>query len=195
MVSAAILAGGKNSRMGGENKAFLQMEGRPIIQKTISVLTKIFADIIVVTNSPHSYTDYAEDVLIVRDKIKEVGPLGGMYTALTEARSEAVFFIACDMPFLHNEVIEEQVREFRKVEADAFIPRIGNCLEPLHGIYRTRIAAKLQTFLIRGKSFSIREFLETVPVSYWELEDTEVNRKYFININSPEELKEVRGTG
>ena len=54
-VNAIILAGGKNSRMGGENKAFLEIEGKPIIRRLIDTLRPLVNEIIIVTNDPEKY--------------------------------------------------------------------------------------------------------------------------------------------
>lgn len=190
-LSAAILAGGKNSRMGGEDKAFLRFEGQPLIQRTIAVLKPIFSEICIVTNSLQFYDQYTNDAIIIEDSIKEMGPLGGIYSALSQARNEAVFFVACDMPFLHIEFIEQQIREFEKIDVDAFVPRIGDRVEPLHGIYHRKISAKLLSFLRVSQKRSIREFLQEVKTEYWDLDDTAVNRKYFTNVNTPEELQKL----
>jgi molybdopterin-guanine dinucleotide biosynthesis protein A len=47
-MAASVLAGGKNSRMYGRNKAFIEMNGTPIIQRTIKLLAGIFEEIIIV---------------------------------------------------------------------------------------------------------------------------------------------------
>ncbi|MBI4739917.1 molybdenum cofactor guanylyltransferase, partial [Candidatus Woesearchaeota archaeon] len=101
-ISAAILAGGKNSRMSGENKAFIRIGQRPIIEVVIKILEGIFEEIILVTNSPEEYKAYEKRATVCRDIVKNTGPLGGIYSALSTAKEEAVFFVACDMPFLHN---------------------------------------------------------------------------------------------
>lgn len=190
-ISAAILAGGKNSRMGGKDKAFLRFKGYPLIERTISVLRPIFSEIFIVTNSPQSYDRYSNKTTIIEDGIKEIGPLGGIYTALSQTKKEAVFFVACDMPFLHNGFIERQVSEFVKKDADVFVPRVGDCIEPLHGIYRKRISERLLLFLQTSQRRSLREFLQTVKTAYWELADTAAHRKYFTNVNSRQEFMEI----
>lgn len=55
-VSAIILAGGKNSRMQGEDKAFLEIDGKPFIARIIGALKGLVVEIIVVTNNPERYT-------------------------------------------------------------------------------------------------------------------------------------------
>ena len=45
-IAGAILAGGRNTRMGGKNKAFLNMNGIPIIQIIVSLFKELFSEIV-----------------------------------------------------------------------------------------------------------------------------------------------------
>jgi molybdopterin-guanine dinucleotide biosynthesis protein A len=44
--------------------------------------------------------------IIRRDCIPKCGPLGGVYTALKTRKSDAVLFLACDMPLVSTELIQ-----------------------------------------------------------------------------------------
>jgi molybdopterin-guanine dinucleotide biosynthesis protein A len=50
-VSSAVLAGGQSRRMG-VNKAFLEVGGRPIIERLINRLSLVAQEIILVANTP-----------------------------------------------------------------------------------------------------------------------------------------------
>ena len=104
-IAGAILAGGKNSRMGGRDKSFIEIGGTSIIERTIRLFEGIFEEIILVTNSPYAYKDYAGRIIMIEDEIKDAGPLGGIHAALSKTSGKGVFFVACDMPFLHNDII------------------------------------------------------------------------------------------
>jgi molybdopterin-guanine dinucleotide biosynthesis protein A len=45
--------------------------------------------------------------VIRRDLVARCGPLGGIYTGLKTAKAEKVLFLACDMPFLTPEILQE----------------------------------------------------------------------------------------
>ncbi|MFH1504189.1 MAG: molybdenum cofactor guanylyltransferase [Candidatus Omnitrophota bacterium] len=186
-IACAILAGGKNSRMG-RDKAFLQVGGVPIIQRTLALLKGISEEVIIVTNSPRDYSLYKKDSLIVADIIKDAGPLGGIHSALSHTSKKSVFFIACDMPFLHNDIITRQFQLFNKTDCDAFIPRIGGFIEPLHAIYKSKLKNNLSLFIKKSDNYSIRRWLEAVNVSYFDLEGNADNKNIFKNINTPYDL-------
>ncbi|MCP4652715.1 MAG: molybdenum cofactor guanylyltransferase [Candidatus Omnitrophica bacterium] len=187
-ISAAILAGGKNKRMGGTNKAFIEVEGTPLIQRTLDVFEPLFEEIFIVTNSPKEYTDYQKDYQVITDKIKNIGPLGGIHSALLQTSKKGVFFVACDMPFLHNDIIKRQISQYDKLNSQALIAKIGNFLEPLHSIYAKELLGKIEQYIKRDSSYSIREFLESVKYELFELDDNEKNRRNFKNLNSPSDL-------
>ena len=54
-ISCVILAGGRNTRLGGQNKAFLRVQGKTIIDSIIEKLKLLFKEIIIVTNTPDEY--------------------------------------------------------------------------------------------------------------------------------------------
>jgi len=192
-IAAAILSGGGNKRMNGRNKAFIKIGGEPLIQKTLRLLKGIFPEILIVTNSPAEYSAYKSDCRIICDEIKDIGPLGGIHAALSKTSKEAVFFVACDMPFLHNAFIREEIGYFNKTDCDVLAPRAGALIEPLHAVYRKRLKDKIADFIKNSGDYSIKSFMETVNVSYWDLGDDPSRRDMFKNLNTEEDLSEAEG--
>lgn len=190
-VAAAILAGGKNTRMG-KDKAFIKIDEVSLIQKNIRLLKQIFKEVVIVTNSPQEYALYEKDAFIVKDIIKDKGPLGGIHSALSQISQKSAFFIACDMPFLHNDMIERVLNYFNNIECDALVPKVGQYIEPLHAVYKTYLKGKLKSFLKENNNYSIRNFLRGIDVKYMYLEDSLQNRRVFKNINSPADLENIK---
>lgn len=188
--SAAILAGGKNKRMSGQNKAMISVGGRPIIERTIMLLRDIFPEVCIVTNES-GYYEY-KDVLLLRDEIKDAGPLGGIHAALSATSKEAVFFVACDMPFLHNALMRRQLNIFNKSNCDCLLIRSGEYIEPLHAIYRRKLKDDIHSFLANSNERSIKSFLKTVNVSFLDLDKSKYPAKIFMNVNSPQDLEEAK---
>ncbi|UCD15224.1 MAG: molybdenum cofactor guanylyltransferase, partial [Candidatus Omnitrophota bacterium] len=125
-------------------------------------------------------------------KIKNIGPLGGIFSALSYyTAGESVFFVGCDMPFLHNEMIQRQLTYFNKISCDALIPKISSFIEPLHAIYKTSLKVPLREFIKNNTTYSIRGFLENINVKYMHLENTPYTRQVFRNINTPQDLKQI----
>ena len=194
-VAAAIIAGGKNTRMAGKNKAFIKINNTLVIHRTIDILMGIFDEILLVTNSPEDFKMYGKDTRIVSDIIKDIGPLGGIHSALSHTAKDGVFFVACDMPFLHNDLIREQLEYFNKAHCDALVPRIKGEIEPLHSIYKKNLKDALRVFIEKTDNRSVRSFLKTINTEYWYLADTPFYRNIFKNLNASEDVEEIRNNG
>src|SRR5262245_8375456 len=61
-VAGVILAGGRNSRMGGRDKAFLQIDGQTVFARTLALLQRCFAQVVVVSNTPEKYAGFDVEV-------------------------------------------------------------------------------------------------------------------------------------
>lgn len=192
-IGAGILAGGKNSRVHGRNKSFINIEGTPIIERTILLFEGVFDEIILITNSPNDYKEYARRVVIAEDEIKNAGPLGGIHAGLSKTSKKAVFFTACDMPFLHNGFIQQQLEHFKIKDCNALVPSIRGFTEPLHAIYKKNLTDDIGCFVKDNSNYSIRSFLKTINVCYWDLEDTFFHRNIFRNINTEEDVRAIQG--
>lgn len=190
-VGCSILAGGKNSRMGGESKAFLTINGSNLLDTMINNLEKIFDEIIIVTNSPYEFNYLNQKCIIITDLIKNIGPLGGIYSALSYTSKESVFFFPCDMPYLNNELIKIQISKYNETDCDAVVPKVGNWLEPLHSIFNKNVNSKLLSFINSKQNYSIRNFLKTINVCHLDLGENYFHNKIFTNINTPEDLEQT----
>ncbi len=95
-MSAAVLAGGASRRMGAD-KALMMLAGRTLLDRAVTSVSGIAGETLIIGDrSPyHRY-----GVPVVADTYPGAGPLGGIATALRQARYEAVLVVACDMPFL-----------------------------------------------------------------------------------------------
>jgi len=189
--SGVILAGGKNSRMG-LHKAFIKLNSKRFIDFTLDIMRELFEEIIIVTNNKEDFSEF-KDLLVTEDLIEGKGPLGGIYTGLEATSKEQSFFMACDMPFTHIEFIKRQIECFhRNRDCDALVPRLGDKIEPLAAIYKRNLRDKMRYFLEKDRDYSVKRFLRTVRVLYYDIEDNSVNKNIFKNINTPEELNEIR---
>lgn len=189
-ISSAILAGGAASRMNGVVKPNLVICGETIISRTISVLKKLFSEIIIVTNTPGEFTQYSE-CIIIKDQITGIGPLGGIHAALHAASCDAVFVFAGDMPLLNRSLIERQIEFFEAGSCDILVPKTGKSIEPLHSIYRRSILNQLEEYLSGRNDNAVRQFFPIVETRYMEMDETDVVRNIFSNINHPSDIPAI----
>jgi len=191
-IGAAILAGGKNSRMNGIDKAFLPFKNSTLIENTVSILSKITDEIIIVTDNPIKYkkTDFnIKNIKIVSDHYKNIGPLGGIHSALNATTKEKLFIAACDMPNINAEFILQMIYEYEKINnCEALIPKINDCIEPLHAIYNKNIFNKLVKHLEKTNNYKISRFLKKIKTCYYNIKNEDYHKRYFKNINNIEDI-------
>jgi len=184
-VAGIILAGGRSSRYGC-NKALVEFKGARLIERAVRVMRAVFREVILVTNTPADYAFL--ELPMVEDLIKGLGPIGGIYTGLERASKEAGFFVACDMPFLHQGLIRHMVAI--REDFDAVVPRIGRFVEPLHALY-TKTCLPVIRASIDGHEHQVVKCFRALRVRYLEGEELaafDPRRTSFFNINEPKDL-------
>ena len=117
--TGVILAGGENKRFNGQNKAFLRLGGRRIIDRLMDVYERLFDQIVLVTNDPAAYVDI--DALIVSDHYPVRSSLNGLHAGLFAAAHEYAFFAACDTPFIDDALVRCVLNHIAR-KADIIIP-------------------------------------------------------------------------
>jgi molybdenum cofactor guanylyltransferase len=188
-VTGVVQAGGKSTRMGGNPKALIELGGRSIVERVVAALTPAVDDVLVVTNTPELYAFLG--LPMVADVYPDHGSLGGIYSGL-RAAGEIAFTVACDMPFLHPEVVRLVVE--RAGEGDVVIPRVGEQLETMHAAYSQTCLPPIEARLRAGR-LKIVGFFDDVRVV--EIGAAEVARFRdpaiaFMNVNTPDELERAR---
>src|SRR5438876_6457306 len=130
------MAGGKSKRMG-QDKAWIELDGEPLIQRVATVLAEVADEVIVVANEPR----YASlGLRVVRDKYPAGGALGGIATGVAAATHDTVLVAACDMPFLSAEMWRLLLSHVG--EADFVIPLVGGQYEKIHPAYTMAFVAQ-----------------------------------------------------
>jgi molybdenum cofactor guanylyltransferase len=186
-MAAAILTGGRASRMGGVRKAALPVGGIPIIDRQLAVLRQV-ADPIVLVGSATSSAD--APIEIVRDEIPDCGALGGIYTAIVASPHDRTLVVGCDMPFLSLALLEEMAG----IEADIVIPRSARGYEPLCAIYARACADKIRERLTRGELEASRlpEGLRVAEVGPEALAAYDPDGLLFVNVNTPHDYERAQ---
>ena len=181
-INGYILAGGKSSRMGTD-KGLLLFEGKPMIQYVIEQMQPIFDKLVIVSNNP----EYAKFGLeVIPDLIKDIGPAGGIYTALHQSETKLNFMVSCDMPFVTAAAIEFVIKNTN----DSQIVLLENQgkMEPLFGMY-SKECEEIWLELIEEGKVKLQEMVlhfkwKTIPVENNEI----FKESFFKNINNKEDL-------
>jgi len=192
-LSGVVLAGGRNSRMGGIDKGQLLFQGLPLVSRTAGMLAGVFGEVVLVTNSAEAYTGLPPGVLRIADLYPGRGPLAGVHAGLVRSSGEAACCVACDMPFLSAAFLRRLARRFLRLDCDVLLPRVGGEIEPLAAIYRRSLLPALEGLLADGHGNSLRRLYPVVRTEYLELGQTAAVRRLFTNLNTPEDYRRLCG--
>ncbi len=187
VISAAILAGGKNSRMNGENKALLKVDGISIIDRQLEVLSGLFNEIFIVGKD----FDNGHNLRIVEDIYPDKGPLSGIHTALSYSKSQFVFVVSCDMPFLCADFIGELVFEAGKNNYEAIVPKHDLGIEPMHALYKKNLLKNAESTLMQD-DIRIRNMFKGIKIKYFSVNLHYNTEMIFFNINNPQDLQKAQ---
>jgi molybdopterin-guanine dinucleotide biosynthesis protein A len=189
--SVVVLAGGQSSRYGSD-KAFLPLQGLPLVARTVHKLAPLSDDLIVVTNDPALYAPLALPVRLVPDDKPGQGALMGLFSGLKAARHAHALVVACDMPFLSLPLLRYLLSLAEGF--DVVIPRVDGFLEPLHAVYGRSCLPLMARLLDQGQH-QIRSFFHEVRVRIVEAEEVDAYDPYhfsFINVNTPADWERVQ---
>jgi molybdenum cofactor guanylyltransferase len=194
-LSAVLLAGGKSSRMG-QDKALLAPKGIAMIRHSFNIASVVSEGVYVVTPWPERYQEILpKNCRFVREEplfgpTETHGPLVGFLQGLdvVETTSEWVLVLACDLPYLRLDVIENWLNylENSSEEIMAFLPKDERGWQPLCGFYRRRCTGLMEEYIKEGGR-SFQGWLQKVPVQELPLAD----RQILFNCNTPEDLQKV----
>jgi molybdopterin-guanine dinucleotide biosynthesis protein A len=177
--TAIILAGGKSSRMNGNDKSLLPIDGEPLIQKIVNQLKDYFDEIIIGANDIEKYKFL--NLKIIPDIEKDKGPLMGILSCLKESKNEINFITACDIPLMNIKLIKNMIN---LSEGYDIVMPMGenNNYEPLYAVYKKNITDKIE-FILKENKRKIIEILKLSTVKFIDFEDN----NWYQNLNFEED--------
>jgi molybdopterin-guanine dinucleotide biosynthesis protein A len=177
-----ILAGGKSSRMGTD-KGLLLFKGKAMIQHVIEQMQPVFDNLVIVSNNPE-YEKFGLEV--IPDLIKNIGPAGGIYTALKHSETKLNFLVSCDMPFVTKGAIDFVFKN--RNESQIVLLENQGKLEPLFGIYAKDCEA-VWWQLIQQNTIKLQEMVSHFELNIIPVENKEIfEETFFKNINTKEDF-------
>ena len=181
--SAFILAGGKSSRMG-EDKAFLQLGGKTLLDRARELAFQVCGKVAVVGDRARFGPQAIEDIY------PDAGPLGGIHAALEATKSDLNLVIAVDTPFLEPKFLRWMLHRAATTHSIVTVPRLGSGFQPLCAVYRRSFKAFAEEAL-KARKFKIDPLYEKVrmcPITDAELNHLAFDLRMFDNLNTRAEF-------
>lgn len=178
--SCTILCGGSNSGMK-QDKAWLIVNGDPVIKRMINQLSDIFSEIIISANDSEKFSQL--NYRIVKDEFENCGPVTGIYCALKISKHQINFITACDIPDMNRELI---IILLRKADIfDAVVPRHPNSMiEPLYAVYNKKGINKIIDNAADNK-YKIHKALKHMDTLYLNI----LENDWYHNLNTMEDYQ------
>jgi len=185
-----ILCGGRSSRMGTAKWA-LEFGGETMLARILRLLGEVCAPLVVVAAANQELTGLGEQIIVVRDRREDQGPLEGLLAGLSVLpRSvEAAYVTSCDAPFLTPNFVR---RLFELLGDHAIsVPTVDDFTHPLSAVYCTSLVDVIETLLAqdRRRPRDLFDVVATRKVSESELVDVDPTLATLRNLNTPEEYR------
>jgi molybdopterin-guanine dinucleotide biosynthesis protein A len=183
--AAWVLVGGRSSRMGVD-KARAESRGRALALRVADQVAPTVGGRVSLVGDPSIYGDLGPPV--IADRFPGEGPLAGIEAALAATECEFNLIVACDMPEIHETLLEELFT----AEGDCVLPRYADGrVEPLCAVYRRVCHRAIRAAFDSGirkvtdalaklaeEGYALRYVRVTDPAGFANLNTPEDWRKY-----------------
>ncbi|MEZ0282069.1 molybdenum cofactor guanylyltransferase MobA [Methyloceanibacter sp.] len=197
-VIGIVLAGGKSSRMGGGDKALLQLGGRPLLAHVVACLRPQVAEIVLNANDdPARFAPFG--LPLVPDGLAgQMGPLAGIHAGLVWAKanrpgSHFVITVAADTPFFPADLVSQLCATTSMTDPKLVVARSESGVHPVFGLWPVSFAPDLEDSLHRGGRKALG-FVSEHRAKELAFPPVEIGGRAvdpFFNINRPEDLAEA----
>jgi molybdopterin-guanine dinucleotide biosynthesis protein A len=185
-VTAFILAGGKSTRMSSD-KAFVELNGRTLLSRSLDLARSVTADVRIVGD----HAKFSSFAPVVEDVFPNCGPLAGIHAGLRASPTDLNLILAVDVPFLSPALLQYLIKRARNsASAAVTIAQAGGGWQPLCAVYRKQFADAAEQSLRAGRNRidKLFEVTRTQVILEEELEAAGFPAKMFRNLNTQEEL-------
>ena len=193
--SAVVLAGGFSSRFS-QDKALLELDGKPLVNCVIDAVSSVVDEVILVVNTPERAKQYAKlvrtNVKFAVDSEESKGILIDALTGLKAAQGKYCVLLPSDTPLVSRDVLE-LLFELCQGKTAA-VPRWPNeQVEPLHSVYHSKSAVKAAEIAVEEGKLDLLSMIENLGgvryVSTLVVQEFDPELKTFFKINTPIDLK------
>jgi molybdopterin-guanine dinucleotide biosynthesis protein A len=144
-LSGLVLIGGQSKRMG-QDKSKLQLQGKSQLEASVELCASVCDSVWVSGRS-----DQTEGHAFIADRLLDMGPIGGILSAMETHPDRAWLVMAVDMPWMSTDVLQELVHQRDPFAvATAYREPEGRFPEPLCAIYEPKAKLALYQFLGLG---------------------------------------------
>lgn len=154
-VTGLILAGGRGSRMGGQDKGLQPLRGMPMAMHVLWRLSPQVQDVVINANrNLGAYEGFGRTV--VPDVSGDFqGPLAGMAAGFPYCTTDWMMVVPCDVPHLPTDLVQRLVEAAEAVDAPAAMPCTREAdgrvqTHPVFLLLRNELSEHLMVYMQNG---------------------------------------------
>lgn len=181
-ITGVVLAGGKASRMGGQDKGLMLLDGKPLWEHVADGLRPQVSNIVISAN--RNLDIYRQSGFpVIADTLSGFpGPLAGLLSVMQQTSGEWFLFCPCDTPFIPDNLVERLVDQ--RQNAPVVWVHDGDRDHPAVALAHRSLAPKIVDYLASGER-RVMVFMRQVGGHSVDFSDT---KEAFRNMNTPEDL-------
>ncbi|MEF9977679.1 MAG: NTP transferase domain-containing protein [Thermomonas sp.] len=177
-VTLGILAGGRGTRLGGRDKAWLQRDGVPQVLRIARRFAGECAATLVSANR-HLARYVQHGLVAVEDRIPDRGPIGGLDAISSACTTSWLLTIPVDIVDANDCLL----RTLANANANGAVAEDDDGLQPLIALYRVAPLHDALVVAISANDFSVQAMQARM-----QLPRVRFNGLRFGNLNTPDDL-------
>ena len=184
-VSLGILAGGRGSRLGGVDKAFVEVGGVALLERVLAAAGAGFAEVRVSLNKgqePRRQRFEGRGIRFVADAVDAgQGPLAGLDAMLRVTVGEWLLSLPVDLAQPSSGLVEHLL------QTEGAIVRDADGLQPLVGLWPVAAARPLVRAALEGPDRSAHAVATQLGLRVMDVAPLRLG-----NLNTPDDLRSLR---
>ncbi|WP_395681312.1 molybdenum cofactor guanylyltransferase MobA [Dokdonella sp.] len=180
-ITAAILAGGAGTRLGGRDKGLEPLGGKPLVEHVIAALRDVDALLIVANRNHDAYARHARTISDATGK--RHGPLAGIAVACAACGTPWLLTVPVDCPQPPADLAARLLQAALAGTAAAVVAHDGATRQPLFALYRRELADSAE----QGASMGQGVWAWQDAIGARELDFSD-RRQQFHNLNTPDDF-------
>lgn len=193
-ICGIILAGGRSSRMGFENKALLELGGKSLIAHVIEGAAPQVGQLLINANRDLKCFEKLAIPVLLDAYGPDAGPLAGIVTGMQYCRkhipgTKAVACFPADVPWFANDIVAQMAHALNADSTQVAWLSTSGQLQPLFSLWPLNLEDALLAALGNG-TYSPMALIRSLPNSLLCIEQCKVGD--FENINTPADLAKAQ---
>lgn len=127
---AIVLAGGTATRLGGNDKALVEINGTSLLERSLRAVARAQTTIVVGPERPTG-----RSVVWTREQPPGSGPAAGIAAGIRHARTDLVVVLAVDLPLVTDVHVDRLIAAIGQHDGACFVDPNGRD-QPLAAVYR-----------------------------------------------------------